>query len=299
MKLGELLLSSVVCLGLTATSGWASDEALPRVGRLSVVAGPVQYHSPTGEWSGGLLNEPIAAGTGLRTAQGAQAEWRSTGVRVALAPSTELRIVRLDGDTWQIALSDGRIGIHLDEAEGAKTVEIDLPKGGVWLNVPGDYDIAAGDARAPAAVQVFAGKARLGGGLTDSQIATAAPDSFSDWWRSQEDNADLSDPRPWPEIAGIAALGAAGRWERDAEFGDVWYPSDVAADWTPYRDGVWRFLAPWGWTWVAGEPWGFAPFHYGRWARIRDRWGWVPGRSLRPRATIPRSWRFSAPPVMG
>jgi hypothetical protein len=24
-------------------------------------------------------------------------------------------------------------------------------------------------------------------------------------------------------------------------------------------------------------PWGFAPSHYGRWARIDDRWAWVPG----------------------
>src|SRR5579883_595116 len=28
---------------------------------------------------------------------------------------------------------------------------------------------------------------------------------------------------------------------------------------------------------VDQEPWGFAPFHYGRWAYIDDRWGWVPG----------------------
>ena len=29
-------------------------------------------------------------------------------------------------------------------------------------------------------------------------------------------------------------------------------------------------------------PWGFAPFHYGRWAQIGPRWAWVPG-SLAPR----------------
>jgi Family of unknown function (DUF6600) len=34
---------------------------------------------------------------------------------------------------------------------------------------------------------------------------------------------------------------------------------------------------PWGWTWVEVEPWGFAPFHYGRWVYIGLRWGWVPG----------------------
>ena len=46
----------------------------------------------------------------------------------------------------------------------------------------------------------------------------------------------------------------------------VWTPAGVAADWAPYRYGHWVWVAPWGWTWVEDEPWGFAPFHYGRWA---------------------------------
>jgi len=48
----------------------------------------------------------------------------------------------------------------------------------------------------------------------------------------------------------------------------------------PYRDGTWRFLPPWGWTWIDTAPWGFAPSHYGRWAHLDDRWGWVPGPRL-------------------
>jgi hypothetical protein len=28
---------------------------------------------------------------------------------------------------------------------------------------------------------------------------------------------------------------------------------------------------------VEDEPWGFAPFHYGRWAFVESRWCWVPG----------------------
>ena len=57
----------------------------------------------------------------------------------------------------------------------------------------------------------------------------------------------------------------------------MWYPRGVAADWAPYTVGRWVFVAPWGWTWVEAEPWGFTPFHYGRWARVRNRWGWIPG----------------------
>ena len=39
--------------------------------------------------------------------------------------------------------------------------------------------------------------------------------------------------------------------------------------------GSWQ--APWGWTWVDDAPWGFAPYHYGRWAQVDDSWAWVPG----------------------
>ena len=281
MRAGAVLLGAAVFAWLSAIPGWAADEPSPRVGRVSVVAGPVQYRAPAGEWADALINEPIAAGAGLRTEPEAEAGWRGAGARVALAPESEARVLRLDRDVLQIALAGGRIGVHL-AAGGAspKTVEIDLPQGGAWLAAPGDYDITAGDSHAPAQIQVFAGKARVGGGLDESRIAAATPDWFSDWWRSQDDNADRSDPRAWPGVAGIVALNEAGRWERDATFGNVWYPSDLAADWTPYRDGVWRFLPPWGWTWIPAEPWGFAPAHYGRWARIDQRWGWVPGGDL-------------------
>src|SRR4029453_15692065 len=47
--------------------------------------------------------------------------------------------------------------------------------------------------------------------------------------------------------------------------------------WAPYRSGQWRWVRPWGWTWVDQAPWGYAPFHYGRWVTIGNRWCWWPG----------------------
>src|SRR5215472_14147187 len=37
---------------------------------------------------------------------------------------------------------------------------------------------------------------------------------------------------------------------------------------------------PWGWTLIDDAPWGFAPFHYGRWAMAGGGWVWVPGRMV-------------------
>ena len=82
-------------------------------------------------------------------------------------------------------------------------------------------------------------------------------------------------------MIGAEDLSANGDWETDSDNVPVWYPGAVAVDWQPYQCGHWAWVAPWGWTWVECEAWGFAPFHYGRWERRNTprglRWGWIPG----------------------
>jgi len=74
-----------------------------------------------------------------------------------------------------------------------------------------------------------------------------------------------------------------GQWRRDPVYGAVWLPQAMPADWVPYRHGHWDWIASWGWTWVDDAPWGFAPFHYGRWTMLDEQWAWVPGRlGVRP-----------------
>ena len=80
-----------------------------------------------------------------------------------------------------------------------------------------------------------------------------------------------------PQMVGAADLDQYGTWSQVPEYGAVWYPSDVGADWAPYRNGYWTEVGAWGPTWVDYAPWGYAPFHYGRWAYIGGRWGWCPG----------------------
>ena len=278
MGIRGLLCGLAVSFGL-AGQGWAADSASPIVGRISATDGAVLYHSPEGAWAPALVNEPVATGSGVRTVANAEAEWRSPGARVALAAGSELRVLRLDETVLQLALTNGRIGIHLDKAQAAETIEIDLPRGGVWLDKPGEYDITAGDANTAPTIRVFGGEVHLGGGLDDRVFADGS-DPFSDWWRSQNDSANLTAPQRWAGITGTTALAGAGRWEHDWKWGDVWFPSDVAIEWAPYRDGVWRYLPPWGWTWIDRAAWGFTSSHYGRWVRLDDRWGWVPGEEL-------------------
>jgi hypothetical protein len=294
MPVPRLLLPVLIGVNIWASVAQAEDPPA-RIGRLSAVIGAVHYRAEGADWSTALVNEPILAGIGLNTGRRAEADLSIAGDRVALAASSEARIVHLDRDFLQVAVLEGRIGIHLAKTETARMVEIDLPRGGVWLTAPGDYDITAGDAQTPGRIVVFAGEARFTGGGNDTTIAAgsaaalqgnpptatlaaATPDTFSTWWRGDGDGADKNAVRHLaPALTGAAALDANGTWTSDPTYGDVWFPKDIADDWAPYRYGSWRFLPPFGWTWIDHAAWGFAPSHYGRWARIGERWAWVPG----------------------
>ena len=80
-----------------------------------------------------------------------------------------------------------------------------------------------------------------------------------------------------PEMTGAEDLDRYGQWQQTPEYGALWVPRSVAADWAPYTTGHWAWVRPWGWTWVDDAPWGFAPFHYGRWVYHRNAWCWAPG----------------------
>src|SRR5262249_279821 len=79
------------------------------------------------------------------------------------------------------------------------------------------------------------------------------------------------------DIPGYEDLDEYGYWRDVPDYGPVWYPSAVYDGWAPYRYGHWVWISPWGWTWVDGARWGFAPFHCGRWAFVGGGWGWCPG----------------------
>jgi hypothetical protein len=87
------------------------------------------------------------------------------------------------------------------------------------------------------------------------------------------------------------ALTPYGRWIQTPEYGLVWVPRDVTPEWRPYSNGQWEYDEQ-GWTFVASEPWGWAPFHYGRWFyEPRFGWAWVPGYRWAP-AWV--TWRLGA-----
>jgi hypothetical protein len=86
------------------------------------------------------------------------------------------------------------------------------------------------------------------------------------------------------------SLESHGDWREVGDYGYCWQPRDVDRDWRPYSDGHWVYTDA-GWTWDSDEPYSWAVYHYGRWARVdRIGWVWVPGTDWGP-AWV--SWRRS------
>lgn len=87
------------------------------------------------------------------------------------------------------------------------------------------------------------------------------------------------------------SLSSYGSWYETPDYGYVWQPAVVSdSNWRPYSRGRW-VCSDRGWTWVSEEPFGWATYHYGRWALVRGRgWVWVPGTEWAPCWV---SWRES------
>ncbi len=77
-------------------------------------------------------------------------------------------------------------------------------------------------------------------------------------------------------------LSPYGDWVDDTEYGYAWCPRNVGSGWRPYSDGRW-VDSDYGWTWASDEPFGWATYHYGRWALdSRYGWIWIPGTVWAP-----------------
>jgi hypothetical protein len=85
-------------------------------------------------------------------------------------------------------------------------------------------------------------------------------------------------------------LSPYGNWIEVGDYGYCFQPNVAVNDpsWRPYSDGYWAYTDV-GWTWVSYEDFGWATYHYGRWADLEDLgWVWVPGYDWGP-AWV--SWR--------
>ena len=281
------------------SSGWALADPPSRVARIAYITGDTSF-SPGGErdWVRASVNRPMITGDRLWVGEGARAELQLGSAALRVGDSTSLTLLNLDDRTAQVELAQGTLNIRVQRLDRGQVFEIDTPNLAYSIRSPGSYRIDVDPDGTASTVVARAGQAQVYGDraafITDAgqtyrfygsdlrdyeSYGLLRPDEFDNWSNERDRRWDNSASRRYvsPEMIGYEDLDQYGTWRKVPDYGPVWVPNRVAADWAPYRDGHWAWVEPWGWTWIDEAPWGFAPSHYGRWARIDNNWAWVPG----------------------
>jgi hypothetical protein len=295
----------LVALAIVAISGLAaaqdqdaSGDPPSRVARLQFVEGQVSLQ-PGGveDWVAANLNRPLTTADRIWTDRDSKAELTMASAALRLGSETSVTLTNLDDNTAQIELDQGTLNLSVRYLNQGEIVEVDTPNFAYTLSRPGNYrfevfpdddqswiTVRNGDGDATGqgnAVRVSSGQQfrfSQGQSLAYTNARAEGPDPFDDWCavRERRETSSASAGYVAAGTVGYEDLDDNGSWQPTPTYGTVWYPR-VHEGWAPYREGHWAWVEPWGWTWVDDAPWGFAPFHYGRWALIGDRWGWIPG----------------------
>ncbi len=297
----SLSLSLMLCVFAVQACAQGDGDPPSRVARLNLMQGTVSMQ-PAGadEWVPGIINRPFTTGDYLFADNGSRAELHLDSAVIRMNEKTSFGFLNLSDQMAQLQLSEGELQIHVRRLGDDETFEVDTPNAAITLLREGDYAftvdpnggttflvIRHGSAEITGGGQAFTLRAnqsvQLSGTDTLGYDVENAPgaDDFENYCAQRDQReAHLQSTRYVPaDMIGYEDLDDNGSWRSTAEYGNVWYPRNVPADWAPYHNGHWAWVDPWGWTWVDDMNWGFAPFHYGRWAYVGGAWGWTPGPS--------------------
>jgi len=290
------LLAFAVALAARAQS---AGDPPTRVARLSDAAGQVWLYTPdSNEWLAVARNRPLTTGDRVATDNGARAEVTLGTTTLRLDAGTELEIVRLDDTRFHVRLHGGSVAARLRNPQALAEFELTTDEGRFRTQTVGRYRFDRFDQASD--VTVFNGQAVYEARNTALPVTTGqhaqfwidaagvpqyatmqpARDEFAAWndERDRAEDRTAANRYVSPEMTGAEDLDRYGRWQETPEYGALWVPREVPIGWAPYSTGHWAWVRPWGWTWVDDAPWGFAPFHYGRWVYHRNVWCWAPGR---------------------
>lgn len=293
-------LLGALLIALAASHVLAQAAPPGRVARLSLMEGEVSF-APAGsdDWSPVEFNRPLTSGDRLQTAPGARAELHSGSSALRINGQTALEISELNDNTTRLTLTQGNLALRVRNLYPGETLEVNTPNLAFTASQPGEYRLDVDPRYGTTGVTVRSGSAVVYGEngasrtlgsqqqlrFADRQLAQEVAqnnpprDNFELWSYARDRAEDQSQSARYVsrDTIGYQQLDGYGDWRTDNAYGAVWFPRVTVGQWAPYQNGQWRWIAPWGWTWVDNAPWGFAPFHYGRWAQIGAQWAWVPG----------------------
>lgn len=288
-------------------------DVTARVARISFISGDVEIRRIGGEnWEKAALNLPIVEGDEITTNADARLEIQfSLYSHLRLNENSYLKVVNLKDEGIAVSLSQGTLNLRLAEFDKDRSYfEIDAPKTTVAVQRAGMYRVDSGK-QGDSEIRVTAGEdgeARVYSdnagftlkngrsarvfidGVTAGEWEVAAATRYADefdGWALERDVAIAKhlkdafyDKYYDNDIYGAEDLNDNGEWIHTSKYGYVWRPYRTTlsgyADWSPYRYGHWRWIPPFGWTWVNDEPWGWATYHHGRWFYDDGYWNWSP-----------------------
>ena len=308
MNVRQIAFLAALATALPAFAQQDSTDPPNRVARVSILQGNVSLE-PAGvdQFSAAEINYPLTAGDRIYADNQALTELQTAGLALRLANGADLTVTSLNDYSAQFGLAQGSLRMRtrdLDAPQGSKPSSKSTPPTApssssglaTSASIPTPRTTPPSSPSPSGQVEVtgngidqivYAGQAlRLAGNPTYAEPVQLLPadalDRFdSDRERERQQAIAVSSQYVDPDMIGVADLGQYGDWDANpdgaGDYGAAWFPRAVPANWSPYSNGHWAWVVPWGWTWVEAEPWGFAPFHYGRWAQFGGRWGWIPG----------------------
>ena len=284
-----------------ATNG---EEWMPTPPRLSYIDGEVSHWRRGAEdWASARLNLALAEGDALYTGGGANLEVQF-GARsfVRADENGQLSLVAQDEHRIQFSVTSGLASFDLRRMDEGDTLEVSTPNAVFLVEHPGYYRVEVGS-RDTHFITRRGGEATVttADGRTLSiypsedivitagnpvQVATYAapePDAWDRWNDERSDRIGESMSARYlpPGVYGAEELDYYGHWRVVPTYGSVWIPYGVSVGWVPYSTGYWAWDPYYTWTWIDDAPWGWAPFHYGRWVYIDGYWAWAPGPVVR------------------
>lgn len=289
------------CATATAAAQSQSNESPPLIaGRIVVAEGDVQIwraeEDADGNWDLAQVNDVVTIGTGLYTGANGRTEFRVGPNTFRLSSGSRGGFNQLDYTGTVFNLENGALNVWLARPQNGEFSAVTVDGIRIDLAGPGRYRIDSAGNGGQARVTVFNGRASVattgsainvasgqalivGPGLSSVNYEQAVTTAFDQWALARDERYRDSPSARYvsPYMTGYEELDFHGDWIPDGTYGNVWVPRVVPTGWAPYRSGQWRWVRPWGWSWVDHAPWGYAPFHYGRWVTIGNRWCWWPG----------------------
>jgi len=294
-----LALALLVAIAPSAKAQEADRDPPSRAARVVDVVGDAWLFDPdTREWTRLTRNQTVAEGDRVRTDERSRVSLRVGSTSVWIDERSDLELSQLDDGQTLLQLDRGDVALRLRNAENVAETRLRTREGTAQAEREGLYRVEQLDRGTK--VYVWQGRMRFDWARGAAPVSLGSGEQAELWWpdgpRAERSSLHADGFGDWvlaesreegdrpvaryvsAEMTGAEDLDRHGRWETAPEYGTVWIPTTyVTADWAPYRHGRWAWSRHWGWTWVDDAPWGFAPFHYGRWVNWGGRWCWAPG----------------------